>query len=363
MSKPYANRELKNGDAVEIERIVRECAPFVVTPSNIEDEYDIELLRKASLTTGVELKVLLDNNIFTQIIPLMNRGQSGKQLNSDQLKACAVMCFLIYAGIEVNPIPALWERPNHYSWSKKDEDLFFRVADHLHPQVFADLALQRICSIDGEIIKEASMAVFNNPKTMMDVHGTSFSNEPNELFNLFLGGVLKVWCINRTGGERNCKLEMLLDWMYNDSILCLEVVALALDLFVDGRSGGIFKKINSSEYRTVVANARNAAWDLLYMNILQRVHAMSGGDTIWFLVTRDNNLLKVSDRIFQLCHYNAKLQTFFDSSYPSFGYEEFMRSMSRFNTRPEREQHISEIMNTLDSGIEQLEKQVQHILA
>jgi len=365
MAKSYVNRKLRNGDAAEIERIVRDCAPFVVTPSNIKDgeEYDIELLRKESCNTGVELKALLDNNIFTRIIPLINGKQQGKPLDDSQRKACAIMCFLIYAGIEANPVTALWERPSRSSYTKEEEDFLFRIADHLYPQVFSDLALGRIQFITQEVLAQARNAVVNSLQTMENIRSFNYSAVPEQSYKLIYMGLLKVWCINKIKKNKDQKLRLLLDWMYNQTVSCFEVIGYALNLFADNRSGGIFKKINSDKYDTVISNAKNAAWDILQILMLFMGHQNSDRKTIYFFVTRDNHLLNLPRRVLQIYNNSKELKLFIDSSYPQFKYEGFMKSMDRFGNRADNENHKAIVFNSLNDHIFKLECQVRDILA
>lgn len=366
MAKFYVNRGLKNGDAAEIERIVRDCAPFIVTPSNIEDgqEYDVELLRKESCNTGVELKALLDNNIFTRIIPLINGEQDGKLLDYSQRKACAIMCFLIYAGIEADPAVALWERTiSNVSSDVKKDDFNFRIADHLHPQVFADLALKRTNAVDGSIIKDTIFTVANNQITMRNLQMSDYSNVPEEHYNLIYMGLLKYWVIYQTETNKDKCIIQLIDWMYDKSISFFEVISFALKQFDRNRSGGIFKKINSGDCNKVFKNAKNAAWDIFYIFVLNTMHINTDSKTIYFFASMDKNLLKLPRTAFDLYNNNQHLEDLLNSKYPGFGFEEFMKSMGRFNTRPMREQYISKLMNSLDNSIEELENQVRDMLS
>ena len=148
MVKSYVTHEVRPEDWELIEKMIRQSETIVASPSNIKDIYDAQRYRKENLSYNIELKAVLDNNIFTQVLPLLDgRKKYGEPLNEEVKLICGIMCFLKYSGIETNPILALLERTEVDSISKNQEDYFFRVADHLHPQIFADLALGTICDI------------------------------------------------------------------------------------------------------------------------------------------------------------------------------------------------------------------------
>ena len=105
MVKEYVLRNVDYNDIQEIQKMVRESNLLIPTPSNINDVYDIERYRQESLFSDAEFKVILDNNIFTQIIPLIDgRKKYGEALTKEAKLICGIMCFLIYAGLETNPV-------------------------------------------------------------------------------------------------------------------------------------------------------------------------------------------------------------------------------------------------------------------
>ena len=146
MVKDYVKREVKDEDLRILQQLLRARNPIIASPSNIKDIYDFERYRKENLSTDINLNAFIDNNILTQILPLIDgRKAVGVDLSDSERLSCAIMCFLIYSGIEANPATALFERPIDPNYpTKEKEDYLFRVADHVPPQVYADLALSLI---------------------------------------------------------------------------------------------------------------------------------------------------------------------------------------------------------------------------
>ena len=141
MVKDYVKREVKDEDLRILQQLLRARNPIIASPSNIKDIYDFERYRKENLSTDINLNAFIDNNIRTQILPLIDgRKAVGVDLSDSEILSCTIMCFLIYSGIEANPATALFERPIDPNYpTKEKEDYLFRVADHVPPQVYACL--------------------------------------------------------------------------------------------------------------------------------------------------------------------------------------------------------------------------------
>ncbi|MDA3926462.1 MAG: hypothetical protein PF904_17365 [Kiritimatiellae bacterium] len=151
--------------------------------------------------------------------------------------------------------------------------------------------------------------------------------------------------------------------MYNQTILRCEVIGFALKLFANNRSGGIFKRINSKEYDTVIREAKNATWDLVQITLFVECHRNRAPGTIYSFVTRDENLLNLSDSILDLYNDNDAFKASVNSLYPNFGYEEFKKRIEMFGRRPDKDNHIKKVLSSLDETIQGLENQVRDRLS
>ena len=209
--------ELKADDAVEIARIVREIGTLVDMPSNIPDIYDFSVYRRAiARRDPMKFWALLDNNIVTQIVSLISGvRKTGVPLSEETKRICAIMAFLIHARVETNPGIALFERPEDINNPDKvTQDYFFRIADHLPAQVFADLALNRTCAVPVAALTAAKREVDSNPSTQADLKRTTYSNQMGleQRFKILRANLLKAWLIFHQGGTRIQRLQTFLEW-------------------------------------------------------------------------------------------------------------------------------------------------------
>jgi len=193
---------LKAEDAVEIERIVREIGALVDTPSTIPDIYSLSVYRSAiARRDPMKFWALLDNNIVTQVVSLVGgTRQKGASLSEETRKICAIMAFLIHARVETNPVIALFERPEDIN--NPTQDYFFRIADHLPAQVFADLALNRTCAVPEAALTAAKHEVDSNPRTQANLKRTNFEYEKDHWFKILHANLLKAWLVSHQQGTQ-----------------------------------------------------------------------------------------------------------------------------------------------------------------
>ena len=250
MAKLYVARELSSEDQQEIQKIVRESGALIATPSNIIDIYDMQRYRQESFTEDTQLKAILDNNIFTQILPFVDgRKTIGEPLSNETKIICGIMCFLIYAGIETNPVIALHERPYNSNFSSKEnQDYYFRIADHIHPQVFADLAMGKITDIPEYFFKEARSEVDTNPETQDDIGKASYENKLDERYLLIYMNILKAWLLYKSGKNQIERIKTYLEWSYKYSLSDNISTIFIIILLSDKRIAQMIKKINAKNF-------------------------------------------------------------------------------------------------------------------
>ncbi len=66
----YTNPHFDVKDMNSIEKIVRSNDSFVLSPSSVDDIYDLMGYIFAVQHSGIELRALVDNNILTRVISL-----------------------------------------------------------------------------------------------------------------------------------------------------------------------------------------------------------------------------------------------------------------------------------------------------
>lgn len=352
---------LKAEDAVEIQRIVREIGALVCTPSSIQDIYDLNVYRSAiARRDPMKFWALLDNNIVTQIVSLMSgTRQTGAPLSEETKRICAIMAFLIHARIDTNPRVALFERQEVISNpDKATQDYLFRIADHLPAQVFADLALNRICTVPVDFLTAAKREVDSNPYTLDDLKRTTYSGrmELEQRFKILHANLLKAWLLFHQAGTRTERIKCFLDWNANELAADYVGVIFALIYLSDRRIGKMIKQCDSSDRHTVLKEISNSTWDMFYLTVLEWVHSKSNGASIWFFCTRDQVLLKIASYLDAVKPEN--IDKFLKEFYPGEAVEAFHNYMHKINCRRDRVGHIAKVCANLDTILDGLVKEV-----
>jgi hypothetical protein len=347
--------ELKTEDAVEIERIVRKIGALVCTPSSISDIYDLGVYRSAiTRRDPMKLWVLLDNNIVTQVVSFLSGARKTRTpLSEEMKKICAIMAFLIHARIDINPAVALYERPEYLNNPDKvTQDYFFRIADHLPAQIFADLALNRTCRIPEKHFIAAQREVDSNPLTQKNIKRINYAYEKDHAFKMLHANLLKAWLISHQAGAPNQRLQRFLDWKENELVSDYVGLIFALIYLSKKRIGGMIKHCDSSDRHLVLKEIENSTWDMYYLAFLEKLHETANGSQIWFFCTRDQVLLKIAS------HRDAvateRIDAFIKEYYTGEGVEAFKNYMNQIKCRSDRAGHIAKVCANIDSIVDEL---------
>lgn len=295
MDKIYvADTVIDRTDYQEITKILKEGDPFVLSPSNIKEKYTIDQYRLASLRGDVKLKVLLDNNIFTRILPLA-KGisiEGNEQGKKAARFACSIMSFFIMGGFDIEFSLPLYERAYSEAEGSREEDLYyFRVADNLHPQVYADVAVGKKDSFPSYDLEFA--------RDLVDTEYTStdcsdFENPPILWKHIYLKllEACKIW------KDVDCNITRVssyLQWVRESSLFIPATESFVLLFFSENRLSKMIKGINSANKEKLIHGVRNAAWDLKYITYWGNKAEQEQGQTIWFLCSNDNVLKKIAE--------------------------------------------------------------------
>lgn len=135
--------------------MVQSAEPFLIAPSNIEDPYNLGRYLRATTIEDVSLKVLIDNNVLVTAVNVAKGELISKSIADRQ--ACAVMAFLLLGDFLIEPSMAIYEKASTigHEWALKDF-YYFRLADHIHPNVYAEIALGIIDQAPKDEIEEAT---------------------------------------------------------------------------------------------------------------------------------------------------------------------------------------------------------------
>lgn len=359
MVKEYVLRNVDYNDIQEIQKMVRESNSLIPTPSNINDVYDIERYRQESLFSDAEFKVILDNNIFTQIIPLIDgRKKYGEALTKEAKLICGIMCFLIYAGLETNPVSALYERPSDPNFiSKEKQDCFFRIADHIHPQIFANLALEKYSDIPEEELEIATAEINRNLETKLNISKIKYPKDVDSTYLLMYKNLLKAWLLYKNKYSPEDNFKEYLKWHHLKS-LSDQISVIFVTIFLSKkRFPKMIKKINSNDPYVILKNIKNSAWDIYHLSLLDKVYQDRTEEEIWFFCTRDKLLIDISKYLFKLST-PLSIKDFILEFYPENMLRVFENYIVQVNSRKNRELHSKFVLDNLQEEVIQLENDI-----
>lgn len=228
-----------------IKQIVRDNNPLIGTV-NLSDIYSLEEYMMS--TEDTKLNVLLDNNIFTRLIYLTKGGEI--KGNSEEIKTyrfcCAVMCFFVLGGFNIEPNIALYERASKKNHSNAINDVYhFRVADHIHPMSYAELALgikDKFCE------EEIETAVNFLTPHYLETEETNFEKDLDD-WKIIYFHLLKIYELKTTEIDGTQKIKSFLKWVVEDCFSTSVSTIFALIFFSPNSSsfGTMIKKINSTQ--------------------------------------------------------------------------------------------------------------------
>ena len=285
-------------DGTLLEKLLATADPFVKGPLPPVDKYNLASYIYASTALKKELCALLDNNLTTRVIELAAGVEmpAAPDKKPAYILASAVMGFLIASKFLVDPTMAIYEKASSMGHEAAAEQLFnFRVADHIRPQAWIDLALERKKRITQDEIDLATSYVVNEPP---GIEETNFSKKL-DIWKLNYFFILKAASLWRKEG---CDLKAALtfiDWMESDSFFNGIAAIFALVLFSPNRYGKMIKGIESSSARKFQGGLKNAAWDLAYIRYWAKKYKSANEDSFWLLCSNDLALRRVASHIFE----------------------------------------------------------------
>lgn len=156
---------LSTGDVPALERILSDADPFVTTMIDTPQPYRLANYIQNELYGDHEVRALLDRNLVSRAVELasghvVDHGGPG----SDTYRlAAACMAFLITARVTIEPNIALYEFASSDLREAREQIRTWRVADHVHPQAYLDVALGRERVIDRAVTTEAQRLVARLP--------------------------------------------------------------------------------------------------------------------------------------------------------------------------------------------------------
>lgn len=277
----------------KIETMMRAAEPYIVQPSNIPDHYALNDFVYASSFEDTEFRVLLDNNILTRAIAL-SKGYDLKESEGQRevfKLAAASMAYFLLGGFTIEPNIAIYEKASKSSHDSAVEELrYFRIADHINPQCYVDIALGRMDQIPKEEIEKATNSI---PQEVRASNENDFTRTLDtwKYSYVFLLKVAVLWKEERPGIE---KAEKFIEWMANEIYFSNVLSVFSLLLLAPNRLSKMIKGINSSDMQKLSEGIKNAAWDCTYLKYWLNLINNTSSNVICFLCSNDKVMKKIA---------------------------------------------------------------------
>lgn len=220
------------------------------------DKYSIYSYLNEKDISNTRTQALVDWNILTDIISLVN----GKKIvsSSEPIRlSAALMAFLQCSNILIEPNLSLYEYASlHGSKSANDELYQFRIADNIHPKVYADIALNRRNTITEHDKREVDIKKFQKAEKDIDFE----TRLRYWKFNYTLA--LKMALLELKPLQPREKLVNFIEWMSQEFYFGAIGTLFASIYFSNKRIGKMYKSIGNKDREKALARVKNVTWDL-----------------------------------------------------------------------------------------------------
>jgi len=280
-----------------LQNLVKHGNPFVVSPSNIDSPYNLLEYIRASKFSDIELMALVDNNVLTRATSIAKGEEITGDSESQNVArlACGIMCFFILGEFTVEPSMSIYEKASMSSHEEAASELFhFKVADHLHPQIFAELALGIRNSASQKEIEISRDVVIQNSRPLREKNFAK-TLDPWKINYLFVLKAAELW---KKGHGKVEAAKEFIEWMEKDTFFNAISSIFALLFLSPSRIAKMLKGINSSNIKKFRNGLKNCAWDLAYITQWSGFARDAKPETIWFLCTHDKVMKQIASTVF-----------------------------------------------------------------
>ena len=218
------------------------------------DRYDPALYRHQAKQFNTSTRLLVDRNVLTRWADLVRGGTPAQE----HRLAAGILSFAQCADIDVEPNIALYELAHTAGQDASVEELnVLRIADHVHPGYWAEIALGRADSL-GPL-----PALVPIGPADADADFTMSLRRWRRNYIL----ALKIAELELRGGSSTQRMSELIAWMYWDFLLGGPALVLAAHyLAPNANRKGLLKDLRASDREQALAGVRNAAWDLTILS-------------------------------------------------------------------------------------------------
>jgi len=286
---------ISSSDLSEIQNVLKH-RNIILSPfsQDLFDAYSISDYIKEKEIHGTEIKAIFDRNIFTDIISLVRGIKISPHSESKRL-AAALMAFLQCADVTIEPNMALYEYASTNSSVTANEELrLFRIADNIHPKIYADIALKR-----KDILKR-KIRINSQVETLYDFE------KQLRFWNFNYTIVLKLALIELEAIEQHQKMAKFMKWMFEDFYFGAPATLFANYYFANKAK---IKGIKSLDRKRALASLKNMTWDLTILTEWgKKVSSQKETNTIWLLCSGDRILMRIANNLFLGLSENIKIE-------------------------------------------------------
>lgn len=279
-------------DIPDLESLLRVEDPFVASTIDTDDPYRLVNYIQHSIHGKLELAAILDRNLISRVARLATGSHvehSDPQSKTYRV-AAACMAFLITANVMIEPNISLYELAESAADCDSQDDLrSFRIADHLHPQSYLEVALGRAPGIHPDLISEAHDRANGRDRL------TASFKAPLRHWRRHRCALAQIALLERGPLDGREKFERFIEWSMSPGFFDGVAIALAIKLFSKSNvQGKLLKNVQSGNAEKCLEGIRNAAWDLTYISHWVRQSNKDEGRRIWILCSNDRALRSIA---------------------------------------------------------------------
>lgn len=350
-------------DVPMLEGLLTENKTFVTSTIDTANPYCIADYLHHSINGGVPVYALLDRNLMSRVAQLA-RGRhvdhSASGSGTDRV-ASACMAFLITAEVQIEPNISLYELAESRENSNANEELAsFRLADHLHPQAYLEVALGRAPGIHPDLIEQATTTVESRSQGPAEVNFAM----PLRHWRRHRCVLTEIVRLERSALSGEEKFHQLLDWSVHPGYFDAVALSFATRLFGRSKPGRMLKSARSNNIDRCLSGIRNVAWDLTYVSHWASEACKSEGERIWIFCTNDRvcaDLAKVA------VGSGEVIESLFKANWTRSEalrlHNHYQEAWSAVQSSADRSVEIRERFETIDELRGSIERQIENDIA
>ena len=284
---------LNPADVPALEALLSNADPFVASTIATDAPYRLADYVIHSRVAPSRLCALLDRNLIARATGLAcGQVVDHERPDSDSYRvAAACMAFLLASEVLIEPNISLYELSQSIGREEVPEHLLlWRVADHIHPQAYLEIALRRANAIDPDVLREARRDAAPIPERSLQ----RSLELPLSHWRRHRCAVSQVALLERGDETPSSKMHSMIDWSVDVGFFDGIALAFAAMLFGSSQPGPLLRGVQSPSWERCIASIDNAAWDLTYVSYWMRSAKEDEGSRLWIFCTNDRTLARVA---------------------------------------------------------------------